>query len=148
VTILIFFWKALDMANWCDDAGKLVLRLSVGLMMMLHGWAKFGPDALAGIKGMLAGQGLPEVLAYGVFVGEIVAPVLMVIGLYARPAAAVFAFNMVVAVALAHRGDVLSLGPHGGWDIELQALYLFGAVAIALLGSGRWSVSRGAGRWD
>ena len=41
-----------------DDAGKLVLRLSVGVLMLLHGIHKLlhGVD---GIGGMLAGMGLP-----------------------------------------------------------------------------------------
>ena len=76
------------------------------------------------------------------------APVLILVGFKSRVAAAVLAFNMVVAVALAHAGDVFTLGKHGQWGIELQGLYLFGAVAIVLLGAGRYSVSRGAGRWD
>ena len=47
-----------------DDAGKLVLRLAVGVLMLLHGIHKLlhGVD---GIAGMLAGMGLPAFLAYG-----------------------------------------------------------------------------------
>ncbi len=58
-----------------DDAGKLVLRLSVGVLMLLHGIHKLlhGVD---GIGGMLAGMGLPTVLAYGVYLGEVVGPLL------------------------------------------------------------------------
>jgi putative oxidoreductase len=55
---------------------------------------------------------------------------------------------MVVAVMLAHSHDIGALGPGGGWKIELPALYFLGAVAVALLGAGRYSVSRGRGRWD
>jgi len=43
------------------------------------------------------------------------------------------AFNMVVAVALAHTAQVFTLGTTGGWALELQGLYIFGSVAIALL---------------
>lgn len=131
-----------------EDLGKLVLRVSLGAMMLLHGWAKLGGEALAGIKGMVVGNGLPEFVAYGVYVGEILAPLLMVVGYFTRPAAAVFAFNMVVAVWLAHRADILRLTDHHSWAIELQGLYFFGAVAVALLGAGKYSLSRGAGQWD
>jgi len=63
-------------------------------------------------------------------VGEVVAPVLIVIGLYVRPAGAVLAFNMLVAILLAHPQNVLKLGEHGEWAIELQMLYLMGALSI------------------
>jgi len=60
---------------------------------------------------------------------------------------------MLVAIALAHTDEVFTLGAQGGWAIELQALYLFGAVAIALLGAGRLSAGGterpgGIGRWN
>lgn len=129
------------------DLCLLLLRLMVGGMMLPYGVAKFTGE-FAVVQGMLAAQGLPEFLAYGVYVGELAAPLLILTGWYTRPAAAVLAFNMLVAVGLAHAGEVLSLNEHGGWAIDLQAFFLFGAVAIALLGAGRLSVSQGEGRWD
>lgn len=122
-----------------DALGKLLLRLTIGGLMLFHGVAKI-TGGVGGIAAMLEARGLPSAIAYGVYVGEVVAPLLLIVGLFTRLSAAVFAFNMVVAVALAHANDVLKLGEHGGWAIELQALYLLGAVAIALLGPGAWSV--------
>ena len=122
-----------------EDAGKLVLRLTVGLLMLLHGIAKLS-GGVAGIAGMLAKIGLPGVFAYGVFVGEVIAPLLLIVGLWTRAAAVVVAINMVVAVLLVHTGDLFLLSKTGGWALELQGFFLFGAVAIALLGAGRYSV--------
>src|SRR3546814_15157272 len=70
-------------ATMTDDAGKLVLRLSVGVLMLLHGIHKLlhGVD---GIGGMLAGMGLPTVPAYGVYLGAVVGPLLVTLGLYNR----------------------------------------------------------------
>lgn len=133
--------------GWFDPAGKLLLRLMVGGMMLPHGVAKI-TGGVGGIAGMLTAKGLPGFLAYGVYVGEIVAPLLMVAGYWTRPSAAVIAVNMVIAVLLAHAGDLLSLGPHGGWAVELQAFYLFGAVASFFLGAGKYSVSGGKGWLD
>ena len=48
--------------------------------------------------------------------------------------------NMVFAVLLAHTGDLLKLGERGGYALELQAMFLFTAIAIALAGAGRFSV--------
>lgn len=132
-----------------EDLGKLVLRVVVGGLMLPHGMAKFNQQAVEKLGGMLTANGLPEVLVYGVYVGEVLAPILMIIGYFTRPAAAIFALNMVVAVGLAHRADLVSFNPQsGGYALELQSLYLFGAVAIMLLGAGKFSISGGNGKWD
>jgi putative oxidoreductase len=121
------------------DAGRLVLRLTVGILVLLHGIAKLsGP--LDPIVGMLGKIGLPAALAYGVYIGEILAPILLIVGVWTRAAAVVVAINMVFAVLLAHRSQLFSLGGQGGYALELQALFLFSALAIALLGAGRYSV--------
>lgn len=131
-----------------DDLGKLILRLSVGGLMLLHGIRKL-QTGIDPIKGMLDQKGLPGALAYGVHVGEVLAPALMIIGLWTRPAAAVFAINMIVAVAMVHSAQILTLDPKtGGWMIEIDGLYFFGALALVFLGSGRFSVSRGKGACD
>lgn len=122
-----------------DDLGKLILRLTVGGLMLFHGVDKLRAG-LGGISGALAANGLPTFLAYGVYVGEIVAPLLVIIGLFTRPAAAVIVFNMIVAVALAHAGDLFKIGPHGGWALELQGFYLLTALVVALIGPGLWSI--------
>lgn len=127
-----------------DDAGKLLLRVALGVLILLHGIAKIG-TGVGGIAGMLARDGLPGALAYLVYVGEVVAPVLLILGLWTRPAALVIAVNMVVAIALAHRAELFAIGKTGGWAIELQGLYLFAALAVALLGGGAWRLGR---RWS
>ena len=49
--------------------------------------------------------------------------------------------NMLFAVALAHMGQLGMLNEQGGWALELQGMFLGTAVAIALLGPGRFSVN-------
>jgi putative oxidoreductase len=121
------------------DAGRLVLRLTVGILILMHGIAKLsGP--LDPITGMLAKVGLPSALAYGVYIGEILAPILLIVGVWTRAAAIVVAINMVFAVLLAHSTQLFSIGKQGGYALELQAMFLFAAVAIALLGAGRFSI--------
>ena len=125
-----------------DSAGKLILRLTLGGMMLLHGWAKVigYPESMAGMGKMLAAHGLPSFVAYGAYVGEVLAPLLVILGLFTRTGAALMAVNMVFAIWLAHAKDVFTLNQHGGWGIELQAFYLFVAIAIMFLGSGRFAV--------
>ncbi|WP_312225604.1 DoxX family protein [Stutzerimonas nitrititolerans] len=130
-----------------DDMGKLVLRLSVGVLMLLHGIFKL-QNGVGGIVGMLGSQGLPGFLAYGVYLGEVVGPVLVIIGLYTRVGAVLIIGNMLVALALAHSQELFSLGSMGGWALELQGMFLFGAVALALLGAGKFSVGGVSGRYN
>ncbi len=130
-----------------DDAGKLVLRLAVGVLILFHGVAKiFG--GVGFVAGALGKAGMPPALAYGVYVGEVLAPLLLIFGLWTRPAALVVVINMVVAVLLAHMGQLTSIANTGGYALELQAMYLFGAVALVLLGAGRYSVGGAYGRWN
>lgn len=122
------------------DLGLLVLRLSVGVLMLLHGVAKL-MHGVDGIGQMLTASGLPSFIAYGVYIGEVIVPLLIIFGYRTRIAAAIFAFNMVVAVAMAHANDVFALSATGGWAIELQGLYIFGAIALIFTGAGKYAVS-------
>lgn len=121
-----------------DAVGKLVVRLTVGILMLFHGVAKvLHPGTLDFIGGALAGAGLPAALAYGVYVGEIIAPLMIILGIQARMGGLIVVLNMVFAILLVHSGDLFSLTEHGGWRLELQGFYLFGGLAIMFLGSGR-----------
>jgi putative oxidoreductase len=124
-----------------ENAGKLVLRLTLGILLLMHGFAKL-TSGVSGISGMLTGIGLPAAFAYGVYIGEVLAPLLVVIGFYARIGALIIVLNMLFAIGLAHMNDLFSLGRGGGWAIELQAFFLFTAVAVALIGPGRYAVNR------
>ena len=130
-----------------EDWGKLILRLAIGLLLILHGIAKLR-NGIGWLSGPLGAFGLPTFVGYGVYIGEIVAPVLLIVGKWTRLAGLVIAFNMVAAVILARRDAIAKLNQGGGWDIELEVLFLVGGVVIFLLGSGRYAISRGAGKWD
>lgn len=124
-----------------DAFGKLIIRLSVGILILFHGAAKvLHPDTLGFISSMLEGAGLPDALAYGVYVGEIIAPLMIVLGVYCRLGALVVVVNMLFAIWLAHADDIFSLTDHGGWALELQGFYLFTALALVFLGSGRYAI--------
>lgn len=122
------------------DLGLLILRLSVGVLMLMHGIAKLMHGA-GGIEQMLEASGLPAFIVYGVYVGEVIAPLFIIFGFGTRIAAAIFAFNMLVAVGMAHSGDIFTVNEAGGWTIELQALYFFSAVALIFTGGGKYALS-------
>ena len=123
-----------------DAAGKLILRLAVGGLMLFHGISKLlNPGSVGFISSKLAAAGLPEALSYGVYIGEILAPLLIIAGLQCRAGAALVVINMLFAIFLVHSGDLFALTEHGGWRLELQGFYLFGSLAIIFLGSGRYA---------
>ena len=130
-----------------EDAGRLILRVSVGLLILLHGIAKlrFG---LGDVATSLQRAGLPVAIGYLVYLGEVVGPIFMIIGAWTRIAAAVVAFNMLVALLLGHPHELFEMTAHGGLLLEVQWLYLAGAVAAALLGAGRFSLGGIKQRWN
>ena len=124
-----------------ESVGKLILRLALGGMILLHGIGKL-VGGIGGISGMVSAAGLPAILAYGVYVGEVVAPILLILGWYSRVAAVVIAINMVFAVALAHANQIFTLSQTHGWALELQGMFFFTALALALLGPGRFALNQ------
>lgn len=130
-----------------DDAGKLVLRAALSILILFHGYAKV-TGGLGFITGLVAKAGLPPALGYLVLVGEVLAPLMVLLGLWARAGAMIIAFNMLVALLLVHTGDFFRINDTGGWAIELQVLLLAAALAVALLGAGRYSIQGARQRWN
>ena len=130
-----------------EDAGKFILRAVLAAMLLFHGVAKLH-NGIGFVADMLAKAGLPAVFGYGVYIGEVVAPLFLLAGLYTRAAALVVAVNMIVAVLLAHTSQFFTINETGGWALELQGMYFFAALAIALLGAGRYSVGGTAGKFN
>lgn len=122
------------------DLGKLLLRVVLGVLILLHGVAKLR-GGVDGIVGMVEAHGLPGFLGYAVLIGEVLAPLLLIAGYHARVGAVLVAANMLVAIALAHLGQLSDLNGQGGWALELQGMFLVAAVAIALLGPGRFGIN-------
>lgn len=124
-----------------EDIAKFILRITVGLLMLFHGVAKLvNLQTLDFIKNQLEGIGMHPIFAYGVYVGEIVAPLLIILGIYSRFGGFLIFVNMLFAIILVHTNDLLSLTEHGGWRLELQALFLVGGLIIMLIGSGRCAI--------
>jgi len=130
-----------------DDQGKLLLRVVLAALLLFHGVSKL-IGGVGFITGMLDKAGLPGAFGYLVYVGEVVAPLLILFGLYTRAAALVVAINMVVALLLVHTSQFFTMSDTGGWALELQGMYLGGALVVALLGAGRYSLGGTDGRFN
>jgi len=115
--------------------GLLFLRLSFSGMLLTHGI----PKLLNLIQGDIAfgdpiGLG-PTVSLILAVIGEAICPILIILGIKTRIVAILTIIIMAVAAFVVHGNDPLGTK-------ELALLYLFGFVAIALLGSGRFSLNR------
>lgn len=130
-----------------DDLAKFLLRGTLAILILFHGVAKIF-NGVGFITGMVAKVGLPPALGYLVYVGEVIAPLFVLLGIWTRPAALIVAINMVVAILLVHMHELFSLTKTGGWALELQGLLLVSAVTVALLGAGRYSIGGAGGRWN
>ncbi|WP_413513889.1 DoxX family protein [Myroides odoratus] len=130
-----------------QDLGKFILRLGVGGLMLFHGIHKIihGHD---GIIEQLAAKGLPTWLWLGVPVGEIIAPILLVLGAFTRLSGVLIAFTMVMSLVLVKGSGSFALSETtGGIGAELNVLYLAGALAIAMIGPGSFRLYKGKKGW-
>lgn len=134
------------MKNFQQNTGLLILRLSIGGLMLFHGIHKL-INGVDGLVGMFSNMGLPGFIAYGAYLGEFLAPIFIIIGYRTRLASLFVAATMLVAALTAHADDVLKIGDHGEWALELIGLYLFGAFSIFFLGAGKFAVSS-SNKWD
>ena len=124
-----------------DDTGKLIVRLTAGILILIHGVPKMlDPGALTWIGGMLAAKGLPAFFAYAAYVGEVLAPVMVILGIFSRIGGLLISVNMIAAIFLVRLGSLFTMGKQGGWALELEGFYLFCGLAIYFLGSGKFAV--------
>jgi len=132
---------------WTDaDVGKLILRITLGGLIFLHGWHK----VLHGIGNqteMLASNGLPGQFMYFAYASEVLAPVLIVLGIYTRLSAISIIITLLVILNVVPT-PLLSLNEHGAFSLELQYFYLLIPAALFFLGNGRYRVwNSGSGHW-
>ena len=125
-----------------ESTGKLILRVTLGVLILLHGISKL-TGGIDWLDGALADAGLPVFFKYGVYVGEVLAPLAVIAGFYARIGAWLMAVNMLFAFGLAHGAELFVIDPQsGGLALELQYLFFFSAIAVALIGPGRYAFNQ------
>lgn len=130
-----------------QDLAKLLLRLTCGGILLFHGVHKVFVE-IDHVKVIVRNAGLPEATAYGNIIGEFVAPIFILLGFKTRIAAVIVAFNMLLSVLIAHPDIMFSVNDFGGWMIETNVLYMMTAVVLFFSGAGKFSLSRGVGKWD
>lgn len=111
-----------------------VLSIGLGILLLFHGVHKMS-HGIEPIVGMLSNFNIPyaQYLAYGVFIGEIIAPIMLILGRYIRIAGALIAITMASAITLAHSKEIFTLNEFGAPTIELALLYLIGGLSLMLV---------------
>lgn len=122
----------------------LLLRLTLGVMLLAHGLLKVLVFTMPGTVSFFESLGLPGLLAWVVTVAEIGGGLALIAGMYTR-AVAVLSIPILLGAAWVHapNGWVFS-APGGGW--EYPVFMAFTAAALALLGDGRFALGARLGR--
>lgn len=124
------------------DLAALVLRLTLGTVLIAHALLKLVVFTPAGTAAFFQKIGLPGPLAYLVIAAELATGIAIVLGWRTRLAAIAVA-PILFGSALPHlpNGWLFSAAG-GGW--EYSAFLGFTAIAVALLGEGRYAIGRTA----
>lgn len=131
-----------------NDLALLLLRGGLGVVLVAHGWAHiFAGGKLAGTAGWFGSLGMraPRLQAWLASLVEFAAGTLLLLGALTSLAAGAAIGVFIVAWVLNHRGAGFFVfsRPTEGWEY-LMVLTLV-AFALAILGSGGWSVDGALG---
>lgn len=129
------------------DIGLLILRLAIGGLMIFHGIGKIS-GGVEMIKPGVADLGLPDFLVYGLYIAEVVAPVMIIFGVWSRLAALTIVFDMIMAVLIVHKNEIFVVKQGGAWAIELVVFYFLASLALFFTGAGKYRVTNSRSRWD
>ncbi len=128
------------------DLGLFITRIAIGFPMSVYGIGKL-IHGVGFIEDMMTMHGLPSFFAYGVFAGEIAAPVMLMIGFRARLAGLIFAANCFTAIILAQTANIFRLNEFGGWALEQLVIYMLVSISFFFTGAGKYAISVQS-KWD
>jgi putative oxidoreductase len=122
--------------------GWPVVRFVGGFLLATHGYSKVFVTGVSGFAAGLAGMDvpLPEVAAWVSALAELVGGLFLAVGLFTRAAGLFVAGNMLVAVLLAHTGDLGKIGSGGPSPAEYPLLLAAVGVGGLFVGPGRCTV--------
>lgn len=120
------------------DYRALIMRLSLGTVLLAHGLLKLLVFTLPGTVGYFESIGLPPIAAYLTVFGEILAGTALLLGIYAR-LTALAALPLLMGTVWVHSGNGwLFSSEGGGWEFPLLLVII--ACGVALQGSGPFAV--------
>lgn len=118
------------------DVGLLFLRIGVGIPFILHGIAKL--TDIAGTTGFFASIGLSSIFVYLVGFGELIAGIMILLGLWSAIGGWIVSITMAGAYILVKH----KMSFFGGYELDM--VFFFAGLALAMMGSGRYSIKKDA----
>lgn len=126
------------MKQYNIDLASLALRVALGVMFLAHGFTKLLVFTPTGTAAYFESLGFPGVVGYATILFEIGGGLLLLLGIWVRAISFLTVIQMIV-ITFIHSGNGWSFGNSGGgW--EYPAFMALTALALALLGSGRFTV--------
>ncbi len=128
-----------------SDLWYPMIRIAIGAILFMHGWAKITGPGLDGVSGSMTRMGLVPGTAFAgaaIFL-ETVGCACIIIGLFTRFFAAALAIELLIAMYVAHWAKGFSVGAGGYEYVLFLGIVMF---AIALRGGGPYSVDRMIGK--
>jgi len=126
-----------DWINWASrfclsrSLGLLLIRISVGLVFLMHGWMKIHNIPM--VEGMFVHFGLGSWVGDFIAWLEVIGGLAMILGILTRVFGVLFGIEMLVAVFLTGVG-------RGYQAHELEIFLMLVAFGLALAGSGKYSL--------
>lgn len=123
------------------DLALLVARVSLGIILIAHGWQKFDEWTIAGTGESFAGMGVPapSITAGVVTFIELVGGALLILGVLTPLVALLNVISMLSALFLVHLEAGIFVDA-GGYELVL-AIFA-GLIILTFRGAGRFSVDR------
>ena len=100
------------------------------------------------IRVLLRTHGWPEFLRYGVYLGELIAPAMILVGLFVRIAALLIALTMLMSIYLFYGLNAFILDQYGALTSQVNIFFFFSSLSIFFLGAGNYSIYKGNGKWN
>ena len=130
------------MSELAVDLATLILRLSLGVIMVSHGIPKIKKREVLGKK-WNDHYGVPKATIWLTGILQIVGGLALLVGLFTSLTSLILALDMLAALYICifnshHREPFNSVSPVKGWDVNL--LLVGALVAVMILGGGKWSL--------
>lgn len=126
-------------AGWCGEWAPLILRVALGIVFLWHGADKVFTAGMPAVAGFLGSIGIPlsGLMAYVLSYGEILAGLLLILGLFTHWSAKFATIVAAVAFFAVHLKNGFAIG-NGGYEYIM--LIFAAAVSVMVTGAGKYSL--------
>jgi len=123
------------------DLAATILRVSLGILFIAHGWLKLAIFTPAGTAAFFESLGFPGALAYLVMAAELAGGVALILGVWSRWVSLALVPVLLGSIYAPHgAAGFFFSNEGGGW--EYPAFWAITLIVQALLGDGAYALKR------